>query len=58
MCRKMDNCEVNGSEYGATEKINFWRVMTFLKNGRRFETEKEFFLALAFFKLLFCPFKT
>ena len=29
------------------KKINFWRVMTFLKNGRHFEPEVEFFLTLA-----------
>ena len=29
MCRKMHICEEKGSGYGATEKNNFWRVMTF-----------------------------
>jgi len=38
------------------KKINFWRVMTFFKNGRHFEPEKRI-LALAFFKITFLPFQ-
>ena len=57
MCRKMHICEVNGSGYGATEKkISFWHVMTFLKNGRHFEPEVEFFLTLALV-FTFLPFQ-
>ena len=47
MCRKMHICEVNGLDMEPPKKINFWRVMTFLKNGRHFEPEVEFLLTLA-----------
>ena len=43
----MHICEVNGPGYGATEKNQFLLVLTFLKNGRHFEPEVEFFLTLA-----------
>ena len=43
----MHICEVNGSGYGATEKINFWRVMTFLKVAAILNRKYKFFLMLA-----------
>jgi len=38
----MHICAVKGCGYGATEKINFWRVMKFFKNGCHFEPEVEY----------------
>ena len=38
------------------KKINFWHVMTFLKNGRHFEPEVEFSLTLGLV-FTFLPFQ-
>ena len=35
------------------KKINFWRVMTYLKNGRHFESEVDFILTLALVQYYF-----